>query len=311
MKHIKNNFLIFSFLALTISSPAFASGAKLPLLDLGNGTTTTGTDTPVPGTPTSGTGSNTTPTPTSGAYADAITQMAGSSTCASYSWASRGKAPAGYIKGVALSFARSICRTKNQSALSKIMSAANSGNTTKDAVAYYDSTFASLPIVTSSAGLEPLRALYTLGMGLGMRESSGVYCEGWDRSAGSNRSSAAGEAGLFQTSYDSIGLSAELSKLYAEYQANPGKCMLDVFKQGASCSSLSNLGTGAGATYQAFNKACPAFATEYAMTMLRISRSHYGPIIRKEAQVVPACNNLLKSVQDMVTKDPYACDDLI
>jgi hypothetical protein len=46
------------------------------------------------------------------------------------------------------------------------------------------------------------------------------------------------------------------------------------------------------------------------MTMLRIQRSHYGPINRQEAQVVPACNTMLKQVQDLVEGDAYACTDL-
>jgi hypothetical protein len=73
---------------------------------------------------------------------------------------------------------------------------------------------------------------------------------------------------------------------------------------------MSNLGTGAGATYQAFNKSCPAFATEYAMTMLRLQRSHYGPINRREAEVVQSCNVMLKKVQDLVNADPYLCQDI-
>ncbi|MGZ3789162.1 MAG: hypothetical protein ACXVLQ_11605 [Bacteriovorax sp.] len=325
MKQFKNKLVIVSLMAFASTGQVYASGAKLPTIDTGN---TTSNDTPsttpeqkpptTPTTPTTPTAPTapTTPTkptnPTSGAYVDQIKQLAGSSSCASYSWKGRGRAPAGYVKGVALSYARSLCRLiKTNSTLSKIMSAADTHNDAKDALTHYQSNFVSLPIKTSVAGQEPLRALYVLGMGLGMRESSGVYCEGWDRSAGSGRPSSAGEAGAFQTSYDSMGLSPELSKLYAEYKSTPGRCMLDVFKQGASCSSMSNLGSGAGAEYQSFNKACPAFATEYAMTMLRIQRGHYGPINRKEAEVTPVCNKLLLSVQDMINNDPYACDDLM
>jgi hypothetical protein len=191
-----------------------------------------------------------------------------------------------------------------------MMSAASSGNAAKDALAHYESAFKSLSISVKTSGEGPLRALYVLGMGLGMRESSGSYCEGWDRSAGSNRSSSAAEAGAFQTSYDSMVLSPELAKLYAEYKATPGRCFLDVFKQGSSCKAPQILGTGAGAEYQMFNISCPAFATEYAMLMLRIQRGHYGPINRKEAQVIPACNELLKKVQDLIDNDPYTCAEI-
>lgn len=237
-------------------------------------------------------------------YVDQISQLAGSSSCADYSWQGRGRAPAGYIKGMALSFARSLCRVSKSSSLAKIMSAANSTNANKDALTYYENKFAVVPIQINEPGDESLRALYVLGMGLGMRESSGTYCEGWDVAAGSNRPSSAGEAGLFQTSLDSMGISVELSKLYTEYQAAPnGSCFLNVFKEGASCKSNTILGTGAGADFQKFNKACPAFAAEYAMTMLRIARTHYGPINRIEAEVVPACDQMLKEVQNLMTSD--------
>jgi len=320
MRRLNKKLIFCSLLILSTTSQVYASGAKLPILET-NGTevsdttpSTGGSSPTTPTTPTSPT--TTTPPREAGPYVDQIKELVASSSCASYSWSDRGRAPAGYTKGVALSFARGLCRLKasenKASGLVNILAAARSSSATKDALTHYQSNFASLPIQTSVAGTEPLRALYVLGMGLGMRESSGKYCEGWDRSAGSSRPSAAGEAGVFQTSLDSMGASPELSKLYTEYKANPGRCMLDVFKQGVSCSSMSNLGTGAGADYQAFNKACPAFATEYAMTMLRIARSHYGPINRKEAQVVPACNSLLKNIQDLIEQDPQnACDDIM
>ncbi|MDO9181795.1 MAG: hypothetical protein Q7U04_05275 [Bacteriovorax sp.] len=312
MKRLNNKLFISTLFFLTTTSHLYASGAKLPVMTDGNNPTTTATS-PAP--------SNLPPvqvvppivlplSPQGGAYIDQIKSLAGASSCASTSWTGRGRAPAGYIKGVTLSYARSLCRLKNNSSLSVIMSAASSGNSAKDALAHYQSVFSALPLSVTTKGEAPLRAVYVLGMGLGMRESSGSYCEGWDRSAGSNRPSSAAEAGAFQTSYDSMVLSPELRKLYNEYLASPNRCFLDVFKQGASCGSKNILGTGAGADYQAFNIACPAFATEYAMTMLRIQRGHYGPINRKEAQVVPACNKLLISVQDLINNDPYACQDI-
>jgi hypothetical protein len=246
-------------------------------------------------------------------YTDYITNLAAKSSCTSYNWKNRGRAPAGYIKGMALSYARGACRTRLSPVpnLARIMAGANTQNTKKDALAHYQNIFFIRGMSTSVAGESTLRALYTLGIGLGMRESSGAYCEGWDSSAGSNRPSAQAEAGLFQTSYDSMAISSELRRLYEEYQANTRRCMLNTFKQGASCRAQSVLGTGEGAKYQAFNKTCPAFAAEYAMTMLRMSRTHYGPINRQEAEVVPACNSLLKSVQTLIDSNPEAvCNEI-
>ena len=268
-------------------------------------------ETPVP--PVIGPTNPTDPSVPAGYYSDQVKSIASSSTCAGYSWASRGKAPAGYIKGMALTYARSYCRLKTTeaapTALVNILSGSAASSTT-DALALYASTFSSLSMDVNTAGVGPLRSLYTLGIGLGMRESSGKYCEGRDMSA-SNTSANTAEAGMFQTSYDSVGASPELSKLYAEYKASPNNCFLDTFKENISCGSSSIAGSGIGAEYQAFNKSCPAFAAEYAMVMLRVRRNHYGPINRKEAEVTSSCNQMLKSVETFIDNDLNACADLM
>lgn len=247
-------------------------------------------------------------------FSEQIKSIASNSSCADVSWKSRGRAPAGYIKGMALSYARSLCRIRGAGSLfpaAKILMSPNSQNAKKDVLAYYKDILANSGIHVNITGKEPVEAVYTVGIGLGMRESSGKYCEGWDKAAGTNRSSAEAEAGPFQTSYNSISSSPELKRLYQEYQASPDRCMLSVFKEGVSCKSQSVLGTGAGASYQAFSKTCPAFAAEYAMTLLRLLRTHFGPINRKEAQVVPACESLLRSVYQIIDHDPEAtCSEL-
>ena len=191
------------------------------------------------------------------------------------------------------------------------MSEANTGSDAHDALAHYAGIFASAGIPINEAGAPALKALYTLGTGLGMRESSGEYCEGWDTSAGSNRPSSEAEAGLFQASYNSIGASSVLPKLYSEYESSTARCWLDVYKQGAACRAQSILGTGAGATFQKFEKSCPSFAAEYAMTLLRVLRSHFGPIIRREAEVKPVCYSLYGQVQTLVESNiSAACEEL-
>jgi hypothetical protein len=251
--------------------------------------------------------------PRTGNYLDQITSIASTSTCASYSFVGRSKAPKGYIKGMALTFARSYCRLKTtEAAPTNLISILNApaGNSVTDALAWYSSMFSGVTMDIYADKKETLRSLYTLGVGLGMRESSGKYCEGRDMSA-SNTSASTAEAGMFQTSYDSMVASPELSKLFTEYQGDISKCFLDVFKEGVSCSATSIAGTGIGATFQAFNKSCPSFAAEYAMVMLRVRRNHYGPINRKEAEVVPACNQMLKSVENFIDTDVYACDEIL
>lgn len=244
------------------------------------------------------------PTPTDPAtdYSVAVKDIATKSSCAQYSWADRGRAPLAYMKGMALTYARSLCRLKVTpvAPVASILKSANSGDASKDVLSHYADILASAGLKTNQAGLEPLHATYVIGIGLGMRESSGRYCTGWDTAAGSNRSSDEGEAGLFQQSYNSISASSELKKLYDEYQADESRCQLTTFKEGVTCSTQSLLGTGAGADFQAFIKRCPAFAAEYAMTLIRILRSHFGPINRHDAQVVHECDLMLQQVQTLV-----------
>ncbi len=248
--------------------------------------------------------------PTEGSYSNQLQAMAASSSCALHSFSGRGRAPLAYVKGMALTFAKSYCRLKTSPAnLTNILSAAQ-GVSSLDALNLYASTFSGLGMNVNIGGESSLRSLYTLGIGLGMRESSGKYCEGRDMSA-SNTSASTAEAGMFQTSYDSMGASSELKNLFDEYRNDPSKCFQDVFKVGVSCGSSSISGSGIGAEYQVFNKTCPAFAAEYAMLMLRVKRNHYGPIIRKEAEVAPACNTMLKSVQDYIDSDLNACSDVL
>lgn len=246
-------------------------------------------------------------------YAADIKDIAAKSSCAQVSWADRGRAPVGYIKGMALSYARSLCRIKATPTepAAGILKSASSGNARKDVLAHYSDILTSAGLRINVAGDEPLHATYTIGMGLGMRESSGRYCEGWDTAAGSDRTSAEAEAGLFQASYNSMSASTELRKLYDEYKADENRCLLNTFKENVSCKAQSILGTGPGADYQVFVKKCPAFATEYTMTLIRILRAHFGPLNRRTAQVIPACDSMLKQVQQLVERDvESACAEL-
>ncbi len=304
MKHFQK-LAILSLVCLLAYNDAYAWGSKRPSTPSTPTTPTQPTTPTVPTQPSE-------PTPDS-SYIDQIKSIAASSSCASYSWASRGKAPAAYMKGMALNYARAYCRYKTTLAAPTVMAnllTGKAGDAAKDALAHYSSTFTGLGMVVNTAGVEPLRSLYTLGIGLGMRESSGKYCEGRDMSA-SNTSASTAEAGMFQTSYDSIGAHSELTNLYNEYKTTPARCFLDVYSAGISCGTTSNAGSGEGLTFQKLNKSCPAFAAEYAMVMLRVRRNHYGPINRKEAEVKTVCSSMLKSIETMIDNDLNACDDVL
>lgn len=278
------------FLSLLFSLNSLAFGAKRP-------------PTPSP-TPSN------TPSPQTGSV-DAIFKLASESKCASYAWKNRGVAPPAYVKGMALGFARAVCMLEAGWQPTMDTAQKDRNNLNYDALTVYAPRFKALGIKTDTSGVDTLRAVYLLGMGLGMRESSGKYCTGRDMSAGFSSSDTA-ETGLFQFSMNSISAWGGLKNIYSKYQADPSQCALEVFSKNVSCSSgdAKNWGTGAGFEFQKFTKACPAFAAEYAMLLIRSLRKHFGPLNREEAELEPSCNDMLKKVQDMATNNPKLCEAL-
>lgn len=218
-----------------------------------------------------------------------IIAVAGTSSCSKIKWGNRGVAPKGYVEGMALVFARSICKP------SPAVSSPVKGSSSVDALAYYD--------ITPSN-----KNAYGFLIGLGMRESAGKYCEGRDMSA-TNTSATSAEAGMFQTSYNSSSASVELPVMLKNYDR---ECYLDVFKQGAKCKDSDALtyGSGIGLDFQKKARQCPAFAAEYAAVTIRTLRKHYGPINRKEVEFKQECVNMLSEVEAIVKANPSICSAL-
>jgi hypothetical protein len=231
---------------------------------------------------------------------DEIVSVAAGSRIAGFSWRDRGVAPRGYIKGMAVVFARSYCRLKSGDPFAVEMAKANTSVRAKDALAWYSAKFESLGMSNESSGVETLRHLFVLLIGLGMRESSGRFCEGRDRSA-TNTTAETAEAGLFQASFDARRGSPLLPQLFEEYR-NGREGFLDIFKEGVhpKPSDLENFGSGDGMEFQRLAKETPAFAAEFAAVGLRNIRTHWGPITRREAEVRPECDAMLLKVQHAV-----------
>ena len=231
---------------------------------------------------------------------DAITKIAAQSAMGSVSWGGRSVAPLGYIKGMALVYARVFQKLKVADAAAIEMANASTANPS-DALGHYASQFAALGMRNDISGPDTLRHLFVLLMGLGMRQSSGRYCAGTDRSA-TNTSSTAAEAGLFQTSFDSSGASPLLLLGLFEYYSTYPSGFREVFSEGVQCSAddLQNFGTGPGLKFQQLSKESPAFAVEFAGVVLRNLRMHFGPINRREAELRPECDDMLRQVQRYV-----------
>lgn len=211
-----------------------------------------------------------------------IRQIAVGSAIAGYRWKDRGRAPTGYMQGMALAYARQVVALGQGEVTARAIAVAVPASG-QDALAWYAPALqAAGGGVDTAAGR--LRDVFALMLGLGMRESSGKTCEGRDRST-NNVTADTAEAGLFQVSYNSVSASPELPRLFAAYQGRSD--LLEVFSQGVVCraSSAENFGTGAGRDFQALTKACPAFAVEYTAVLMRYLRSHWGPLNRHEVEV--------------------------
>jgi len=241
---------------------------------------------------------------------DQITRLAAASDVARLPWKDRGVAPAGYIKGMALVYARVYCKLSAGEPAAVEMAKARTPDD-RDALTWYKEIFAAAGMPNDIAGVDTLRHLFVLLSGLGMRESSGKYCEARDSSA-SNTTAETAEAGLFQTSFNAMRASSLLPMLFAKYSANPDG-FVDVFREGVRCSaaSLENFGSGEGREFQRLSKECPAFAVEFAAVGLRHIRKHWGPIRTRAAEVRSECDEMLLEVQRLVDASPGMCSAII
>ena len=235
-----------------------------------------------------------------------IEECAEKSAVANYAWEDRGVAPIGYVKGMALAYATMYRKFHIADTTAHECARANTGDVDTDALAWYAIEFDDLDMSNDVAGVDTLRHLFVLLMGLGMRESSGRHCEGRDTSA-DNVSSDTAEAGLFQQSWNSRSCNTEIEKLFDEYLVGLGdedvpQCALKAFKQDVSCSSddWMSYGTGDGLDFQDLCKECPQFAVECAAVGLRNLRQHWGPINRKEVELIPEADELFLAVQHII-----------
>lgn len=239
----------------------------------------------------------------------AIMMIAAASEVASFNWADRGEAPIGYTQGMALAFAQSYLRLKDHHPAVIEMAQANTHDDDVDAISWFNSDFEAIAMRNEVPGPTVLRHLYVMLLGLGMRESSGRHCEGRDQSA-SNTSSETCEAGLFQTSYNAHVCSPMFDVVMDEFETGSDVVgFMEVFRKGVSCSDSEwdNYGSGRGEEFQALCKSTPAFAVESCALVLRGLRQHYGPINRKEVQLLEISDRMFHSVQEYIDRaEPVA-----
>jgi hypothetical protein len=230
---------------------------------------------------------------------DRVIAAAVASPLLTHNWKDRGRAPRGYAKGMAVAFAETYRALKASDAVAAAMAVPPAGVPSRDVLDWYAAALTTAGIGEAPTAADRLVQLFTILIGLGMRESSGKHCEGRDMSA-NNASADTAEAGLFQVSHNSIDGHPLLPGLFAAYG---GKTDLrDLFHEGVTCTAanLKNWGTGTGRDFQELSKQCPAFAVQYAALLLRVLRRHWGPINTRKAEALPAAVALFRAVQALV-----------
>jgi len=241
----------------------------------------------------------------SGSTVQDILNMAATSAIAHYNWPGRGVAPRGYTKGMAMVYARVFCKLRAGDPAAVEMARANSGVSASDALAHYSQQFHQAGMDNDGAGVATLRHLFVLLMGLGLRESSGRYCEGRDMSAGNDEGHTT-EAGLFQTSFNARSAHPQMMALLNSYMAqdaaNPQVGLIHLFREGVTAhpADLRNWGTGPGVEFQRLSKASPAFAAEFCAIGLRNTRRHWGPVNSRTAEIRPEANQMFMRVEEIV-----------
>jgi hypothetical protein len=231
---------------------------------------------------------------------DRICHLAAASDLAFYKWKNRGRAPLGYIKGMAVVFGLVYAKLKTSDPAATAMAAASISKNSADGLSWYQARFTAAGMSNASPGSDTLRHLFVLLIGLGMRESSGRYCAGRDTSE-ENTSADTAEAGLFQMSWNAHAASPLIEQLFSDYSGNPDG-FLSIFQEGVSCThgDYANYGDGDGAAFQQLCKSCPAFATQAAAVGLRVLRSHWGPINSRAAELRVEADALLQQTQSIV-----------
>ena len=241
--------------------------------------------------------------------AEAIASIAANSSLSRVRWRDRGMAPLGYIKGMAVMFAVVARKLAQGDPVALEMAKADTGDSRHDALAHYAPEFAALGMRNNVSGIDTLRHLFVLMIGLGLRELSGRYCEGFDRETNRDPlTSKSAEAGLFQMSWNARSFSPFIRQLFDDYQRNGGGYK-SIFAEGVTCTAknLENFGSGDGLRFQQMCKEMPGFAVETAAIGLRHAggeKGQWGPIRRHEAELKRETDEMLQEVQKAMGSMP-------
>lgn len=226
----------------------------------------------------------------------------------------KGRAPIGYLRGMALCFAHEYCQWKAGSPFAAAMAKAATSDPRTDVLARekYVEAFTSAGMSNDSDGADTLRHVFVLITSLGMRESSGRYCVGVDTASADPYDY---EAGVHQISYYLTSKTARplLNSLYQILLSRPGSGLRWVFAEGVTtCNTWRNRpvarpsGSGKVAIswdFQEFCKQNPGYVVSLTALGVRLGCTHWGPITDDDLEVNKDWDILLKEIQDLVDED--------
>ncbi|WP_053003947.1 murein L,D-transpeptidase catalytic domain-containing protein [Sphingobacterium sp. Ag1] len=236
----------------------------------------------------------------------------------------RGQAPYGYYYGMGLVYAALYERLKKGERIAKEMCKPLSASEDVDALRRFQATIIDETGNKLNDESNILRGLFLLMLGLGVMESNGKFCCGWDRGKEYGWGNPAkkiqptaenSEAGLFQTSFDVISAGSiptavknMLMEIFQKYKSSRDG-YLEFFSKGAKCNErdAENYGTGVGLEFQVLAKQCPAFTVEFSALALRSAALHWNPVIHvnnseKGLQIKKESNEMLMQIEEYIDK---------
>ncbi|GAA4171809.1 murein L,D-transpeptidase catalytic domain-containing protein [Sphingobacterium ginsenosidimutans] len=232
----------------------------------------------------------------------------------------RGQAPYGFYYGMGLLYANLYEGLKKGDRVALDISKPLGDKRDKDALLRFKELISKETANELGTAEDRLRGLFVMLFGLGLMESNGKHCCGWDRGKLTGRGDPTkikvptaenSEAGLFQTSYDILeAVSASGRKLmleiFGKYQLSQDGTIA-LFAKGAHCSlqDAENYGEGEGKVFQYLSKTSPAFSVEFTAVGLRSAARHWNPIRNvgdheDGLQIKKECDDLLKDIQAYV-----------
>lgn len=232
----------------------------------------------------------------------------------------RGQAPYGYYYGMGLAYAAIYERLKKDEKIAKELCKPLGTAIDKDSLFRFKQMIQQETGNKLDTETNILRGLFVLMFGLGLMESNGKFCCGWDRGKKDGWGKPAkkieptaenSEAGLFQTSFDIIsavpkGVKEMLLQIFDKYKLSRDG-YIEFFSKGAICNErdAENYGEGIGKEFQLLSKQCPAFTVEFTGLALRSVAGHWNPIINvdnreKGLQIKKVCDELLRQIESYI-----------